>query len=680
MDVYSYFDKLRALKESTTSERAAELGYEYRSRGVWLDPKNGKRYKAKGTQFVELKPQETGERGPGKAQPDEIAGSQLKDAEQAAAEPQQTFNNFTSQMARVVPGGPTEFNLQQGDVEASAKQLARGRWGVLDDKQKKKYKQQAEFEIKRAEEERKAAEEAQAAADAEAEMMAQEQEPEGLDDLLGDIQGKKRPEEFPQLKDVAKEKVPEKPKEEKPQDIDDPEDPMVKIERQFQSDLEKLTERQRKAQEKKFGNLREALGKIPSDVSRDTFLKSIAHATTYEGRINAGAGKNNLGYVDIQNLVANRDRLLEGYGDGSPETIEKFVRSVRDTEVPDEFVDASFEILPDAFKKSLTGKGKVTGDKYVSDDKAHKDIHYIGTDEDGNVMRGAASSKERAKLMWRIYLEQGGRDAYTGLPLDIQAMDLEHVRGFNNKDGGKPGKIEWEQRENDKNFTLINSNINQKKVDLSMADFFAKEVDPNANKSEEDFGGVQAMFDKANEITDVAGQLIKTMVGDGKGKVKGLSNEMTSDMLNEYFNQDDEKYTTLRDEFRRVATDPKDKSKANGLKSTMGKQLLSAIGLTKRITDPSGRRTIALQENVYRGFLTSMANATPEDRQRYMDGWVEAIAMGNAERSPKGVTRTLRELGLIDESILNDKKLGKVFKEDWEWEGETFASFRRYFM
>jgi len=208
VDVYSYFNKLRALKESTTSERAAELGYEYRSRGVWLDPKNGKRYKAKGTQFVELKPQETGERGPGGAQPDEIAGSQLKDAEQAAAEPQQTFSNFTSQMARVVPGGPTEFNLQQGDVEASAKQLARGRWDVLDDKQKKKYRQQAEFEIKRAEEERKAAEEAQAAAEAEAEMMAQEQEPEGLDDLLGDIQGKKRPEEFPQLKDVAKERTP----------------------------------------------------------------------------------------------------------------------------------------------------------------------------------------------------------------------------------------------------------------------------------------------------------------------------------------------------------------------------------------------------------------------------------------------------------------------------------------
>ena len=100
------------------------------------------------------------------------------------------------------------------------------------------------------------------------------------------------------------------------------------------------------------------------------------------------AGKNNLGYGDVQNLMVNRERLMKGYGDGSPEQIKKFVDSVRSTEVSDEFVDASFEILPDAFKKSLSGKGQVTNDKYVSDDKAHKDMHYLGRDEDGTTIRG----------------------------------------------------------------------------------------------------------------------------------------------------------------------------------------------------------------------------------------------------------------------------------------------------
>ena len=35
----------------------------------------------------------------------------------------------------------------------------------------------------------------------------------------------------------------------------------------------------------------------------------------------------------------------------------------------------------------------------VSDDKAHKDMHFIGYDENGKEMRGAASASSRAKLM-----------------------------------------------------------------------------------------------------------------------------------------------------------------------------------------------------------------------------------------------------------------------------------------
>jgi len=102
------------------------------------------------------------------------------------------------------------------------------------------------------------------------------------------------------------------------------------------------------------------------------------------------------------------------------------------------------------------------------------------------------------------------------------------------------------------------------------------------------------------------------------------------------------------------------------MKSKLGKTLLKATGLSRGITDPSGRRTVALQENVYRGFLQSMAGAKSTDRQRYMDGWAQAIKAGNDERSPKAVNRTLVELGLIDEDILNDRKAGRVFKEELE--------------
>jgi len=159
-------------------------------------------------------------------------------------------------------------------------------------------------------------------------------------------------------------------------------------------------------------------------------------------------------------------------------------------------------------------------------------------------------------------------------------------------------------------------------------------------------------------------ELSKTLLGAGG---KGLGNEVTKELLIEHFSGDDTRYNDLREEFRKVATDEKDKKKANGMKSKMGKTLLKATGLARGIQDPSGRRTVALQENVYRGFLQSMAGAKPADRQAYMDGWAQAIKAGNTERTPKAVNRTLIELGLIDQDILDDRKAGRVFREDVEW-------------
>ena len=636
-DVFKYFKHVRSLKESTTSERARELGYEYQSRGVWLDPRTEKRYRAQGNQFKEIPQKEVSQRGPGK--------------EEEKPQKQQTLGDFKQKtpaarqdLSKDLPTPGVDPNV---DAEMKAKAAARGMWPNLPDANKEaaiaREKEKAELAQAQAEEEAQKEEESQA------------EEPVATEEPVKDQ------DDFTTLDDKVAEMDQEL------DDLDDDEAFDVEYEK-FQQDVEstmkQLTERQRKMMDKKFAKFQEGLKNIPSAADRKSFIQSMAHAKTFEGRVNSGAGKNNLGYADIQNLMANRDRLIEGYGDGSPEQIKKFVQSVRSNEVSDEFVDVSFDILPEEFKKSLKGKGQVTNDKYVSDDKAHKDIHYLGKNPDGTVRRGMASTNDRAKLMWRIYLEQGGRDAYTGLPLDIQAMDLEHVRGFNNKDGGKPGKTEWEQRENDDNMTLINSNINQKKVDLSMKDFFSREVDPHKDKSEDDFGGIEKLFDKQNEIGSVGDQLAKTLLGEGG---KGLGDKVTREALTQYFSDDDGRFNELREEFRKVATDPKDKKKAAGMKSKLGKTLLKATGLSRGITDPSGRRTVALQENVYRGFLQSMAGA--KDRQKYMDGWAEAIKAGNDERSPKAVNRKLLELGLIDQDILDDRKSGRVFREDLEYLG-----------
>jgi hypothetical protein len=636
-----------------------------------MDPKSGKRYRADGIKFKEIVDDQ------GQEKPSSGAPSQPKTLGQfrqdAQVKPGETAPGPAGGPQGQVPVPPPVPTIElDPEYEATQRAIAasQGLWPHYTKERKQFHIDKAFNDI-----------EAEKAA-AQAELEAQQQ-PEPQPEPQVEEPPKKEPEEFRTIDDVVVEKEEEDIKELEKSggvyDISDEVEDFDKELAEYEKDvlgnieqLKEISERKAKALEKQYGAFKESLSKIPDKTAKSSFLKSVANAKTFEGRINTGAGKNNLGYADIQNLVANRDRLMTGYGDGSPEQIEKFVRSVRSNEVSDEFVDASFEILPEAFKKSLSGKGQVTNDKYVSDDKPHKDIHFLGYNEDGSVKRGAASNKDRAKLMWRIYLEQGGRDAYTGLPLDIQAMDLEHVRGFTNKDGGKPGKKEFEERENDKNFTLINSNINQKKVDLSMKDFFEREVDPHANKSEEEFGGIEKLFEKANEIGSVGDQLVKTLLGKGG---KGLSDELTKDILIEHFNQDDQRYTELRNEFRKAAGDDASKKKAAGLKSKLGKQLLKASGLTRGITDPSGRRTVALQENVYRGFLQSMANAKPADRQRYMDGWAEAIKAGNEERSPKAVNRTLVELGLIDDEILNDRKAGRVFKEECEYDNVDCVRF-----
>ena len=637
-DVFKYFKQVRDLQENRGAEKAAELGYQHQARGVYVDPRTGKKYKNLGDKLEPVADKPTTEKGTGQQQDPKSLDKFRQDAaggQQPQAEPTALPQ---------IPDGLSDEEF----ADAIAKQNTGGR--KVTPEREKFLKKAANTQVAMMKQSEEPAPEE-----------ADEQEPEGLDDLLKDIRGdepEKTAEDFPTLDDKVAEVDQEL------DDLDDDEAFNVEYEK-FQQDLEntmkELTDRQRKMMEKKFAKFQDSLNNIPSAADRKSFIASMAHAKTFEGRVNAGAGKNNLGYADVQNLMANRDRLMEGYGDGSPEQIKKFVDSVRSNEVSDEFVDASFEILPDAFKKSLSGKGQVTNDKYVSDDKAHKDIHYLGKNADGTIRRGAANNKDRAKHMWRIYLEQGGRDAYTGLPLDIQAMDLEHVRGFNNKDGGNPGKEEWEQRENDDNFTLINSNINQQKVDLSMKDFFEQRVDPHKDKGEEDFGGIEKLFEKQNEIGSVGEELSKTLLGEGG---KGLGDGVTKEILLQHFSDDDTRFTDLRNEFRKVATEPSDKKKAAGMKSKLGKTLLKATGLSRGITDKSGRRTVALQENVYRGFLQSMAGAKPADRQRYMDGWAEAIKAGNDERSPKAVNKKLIELGLIDEDILNDKKAGKVFKEE----------------
>ena len=369
---------------------------------------------------------------------------------------------------------------------------------------------------------------------------------------------------------------------------------------------------------------------------------------------------------------------MNGYGGGDPKAVKKFVDSVRNKKVDDAFLESSFQTLPMGLRKSLGKKGLVTTDSYVSDDKADKDIHFLGYDDKGEEIRGgldnAANQEMRAKLMWRIYLEQGGVDAYTGQPLVLESMDLEHVVGFNNSTNGQPGREDWKNRENNNNFVMINSNINQKKSDLSMEEFFENQVDPLKDNTEQQFGGVKVMRDKQNQIKTQNYERAQTIVGKKKGGsgYKELTEATDTTTMRGYFDQDDSIHEDLRKEYREVASTPAEKKKAAGIKANMGSRTMKAMGLTRTTRDPSGRRNVELPENVFRGFLMSLSGAESKDRSKYYKGWETAIKAANESRSAKEAVNSLKEQGLISDEVLNDKKYGRIFKEDYIWSYEVF--------
>lgn len=452
---------------------------------------------------------------------------------------------------------------------------------------------------------------------------------------------------------------------------------------------------------------------------RRSTLVAIGHL--YGKRSNSGFGKNVFGEVDVEQLSANKDSLLELYDDAKPELVEQGVRAVRKYKVSEEFVDSSYNSLPSSLKSALNGKGKV-GDADIkpvgghflgykkSDGSITSDVNddniIIGDDGKKEVVRGNVGNKSRGKLVWRIYLEQGGIDAYTGLPLDLESMDLEHVVGFKNSDKGEPTTQNYADREHEANHVLCSSKANQNKSDLSMDEFYNKQVAPLLSKTPEEFQQLEKGIEKANLITPRTEQTALRLMADPVFELKGggtttdpsdpnikttdlgtpkvkeavLSENITPESIEKEFDYEDDQYSSLKETLIKDISDPGDVKKIKGLKTKIGKRSVNALGLPGGIPDPSGRRTnsISGSDNFYRGFMISMAEASPNEREKYKEGWKEAAKIaGSPEVRAQGrsaqslaFVKHLRENGLISERVLNNKKYSKLFRYQDEGTGD----------
>ena len=440
-----------------------------------------------------------------------------------------------------------------------------------------------------------------------------------------------------------------------------------------------LEGKERDKQLKELEHVREGITKLEGSFQdRAALLQAVGHL--YGSRDNAGMGKNNLGMGDRDQLNRNKETLIAGYDDAIPEKVEKYVRSVRPHKVPEKFVEDSFNALPEALQSALKRKGKVgdagkgkhflgykavgeDGKEYTTSDRDDPNIQK-GKDGKPEPVRGNTGTTERAKVVWRIFLEQGGIDAYTGMPLDLESMDLEHVVGFQNKDkNDPPTDEEYLNREHEANQVLCSSRANQQKSDKSMQDFFEENVDPLNDKTEDDFKALEKGYKQVNEIATVTEQTALTLQGDIRYKLKGtsetttnkddpnvdlsasgtpkvadatLGEKVTPEILENHFKIEDDSFDSIKTSLvgkDGSVTDPGDIKKIKGLKSEIGKKTIQAMGLPRGTTDPSGRRSIKIfsSDKDYRNFAMKMAAKPYNERQQYKDSWKEAMAVVGTE-------------------------------------------------
>ena len=436
----------------------------------------------------------------------------------------------------------------------------------------------------------------------------------------------------------------------------------------------KLEQKKRTLELKKLDTLSESFKKLPKD-TQNTASAIFAKGQIYEGRENSGIGKNRLGYLDVKTLNSNKDYLIKSYGDGSPETIKKFVRGSRKIKVTEEYVESSFNLLPESLQSAFNGKGK-TGDSgknkhflgYVKADgttTSDQSDPSIKKDKKGNleVKRGNPGNRDRGKFVWRCILEQGGQDPYSGLPLDLSAIDLEHVRAFDNRDNGNPTTDDYLHREHDDNIVICATNLNQKKSNLSMKKFYEMHVNSQVGKSQAAFKKESETYETINEVASQTDQKAALAVKGGKFK-----DGYNFKNLKELFDNDDTVYTNAKNEFKKVAETTEDKKAIAGLNSEIGRSVLMDMGLSRGLVDKSGRRTIKLSsDNLYRGFMLSMADNL-DKQDKFKAGWEEARKVGNSDKyrlkgkGQQGMLKYLIDNKFISDKVLNDPKLGKVFR------------------
>lgn len=414
----------------------------------------------------------------------------------------------------------------------------------------------------------------------------------------------------------------------------------------------------------KMGPVRKYLGELQEQINsstepkeraklasmRSNFALQVAMAQTYSGQTRDGISRG-LTYRDIQAMLPFIDKLKEDVGDESDETMQKFVQSRRRFDHPIEVATMFREAMaPELLEKLRSNSGKYgIGRQQFIDSKTGEitshntnNLHY-GLDEEGNIKRGGQNTNSRIDALIKTALDQGFADPYTGLPLDWDFMELDHVVEATRKAEGQdyPEVNSWEYRDHPDNWLWTSTSTNNPKGAHGVRHLIENALSKKDLK-ESDFVSKDDQISNKDRIKSALVPLLQMMFpgfdADDYGKggnartIHELPESVTREMLDTYFDAEPKQFEAIREIEKKLnkaksklePRDYKELARTLGLKTDQTKTQKADDEFDDETFNIGAKNQLFPNTLYYRPLINNLIGKDSKAKKGMIDGFNEA--------------------------------------------------------
>jgi hypothetical protein len=236
----------------------------------------------------------------------------------------------------------------------------------------------------------------------------------------------------------------------------------------------------------------EKIAEVASKVIDDNSIVRGVREKSSGAQLNFGM----MSLDEMKALRTNKDKLAKA--DEDPSVLTGKLRKVSDNELE------AFSLLTGVSFKEMGGMGLTAG--------------RVGLREDGTYGKG---SEWRGKQLLRRYLEQDGKDIYTGLPISFSNAAMEHIQSYS--------RVGHEKAERPENWGWTSQVINDLKAEHTFKKFIDDDV---ASRMKGDLNLYKKQYDEDRKsrvrafrvkpeklaVQSIADRIADEYAAKGKGK------------------------------------------------------------------------------------------------------------------------------------------------------------------